>query len=130
MPTFTYTPSLGPRPHPRHASCLSVLVLMLLASWLAQPAAAADDPQLNINTATAQALADALTGVGEVTAGKIVAYREAHGPFRDVEDLMLVQGIGARLLERNRQRLTVGEAAPASSVGSADQQVADTQQRR
>ena len=50
---------------------------------------------IDINTATGAALT-ALPGIGEAFARRIVAYREAHGRFGRIEDLMRVKGIGAR----------------------------------
>jgi competence protein ComEA len=50
---------------------------------------------------------DALPGIGPVLAGRIVAHRELHGPFRRAEDLLAVRGIGPRLLERLRDRIEV-----------------------
>lgn len=48
---------------------------------------------ININMAT-QAELEALPHIGEALAGRIIAYREAHGPFQRVEDLQQVSGIG------------------------------------
>ena len=48
---------------------------------------------LDLNRATVEEL-DALPGIGEVLAGRIVAYREENGPFESVEELMEVSGIG------------------------------------
>ena len=48
---------------------------------------------LDLNTATPEQL-DALPGVGPATAQKIVDYRQAHGPFRSVDELEAVPGIG------------------------------------
>ncbi len=61
---------------------------------------------VNLNTATAEELRQ-LEGVGEVLSGRIIAYREAHGSFRSVEDLLDVQGIGETRLEKWRPYLTV-----------------------
>lgn len=55
--------------------------------------ASSDGGKVNLNRATAAEL-DALPGVGPSTAEKIVADREANGPFRTVEDLKRVSGIG------------------------------------
>lgn len=59
----------------------------------AQGAASGAATRVNINTADAAALQQ-LDGVGEATARKIVADREANGPFRTIEDLKRVSGIG------------------------------------
>lgn len=79
------------------------------------PAVAAEKPapiapmSVNINTADAQTLAVALDGVGAARAKAIVEYREAHGPFRSVDDLAQVKGIGERVVDANRSRLKVKE---------------------
>ena len=60
----------------------------------------AEDP-VDLNTATLADL-DRLPGVGPATAAAIVAYRDAHGPFRTVDDLGEVRGIGPARLEALR----------------------------
>jgi len=69
------------------------------------PGAQAAGP-LDLNTATAEQL-DTLPGVGEVTAGRIVAYRTAH-PFTSVDELLEVPGIGQRRFEQLKDLVTVG----------------------
>ncbi len=63
--------------------------------------------KVNINTADADKL-ETLSGIGPVTAGRIIEYREAHGPFREVEDLLNVDGIGEATLAKFRDHVTVG----------------------
>jgi competence protein ComEA len=62
------------------------------------------DAKVNINTATAKELTT-LSGIGQKVAERIVAYREAHGPFKKAEDLRKVEGVGPGLWERNRERI-------------------------
>ena len=62
---------------------------------------------VDINTADAKTLAAELRGVGDTTATAIVAYRTANGPFKTVEDLRKVKGIGDKILEQNRANLKV-----------------------
>ena len=67
---------------------------------------AAETQQVNINTATVQELSQ-LKGVGPAYAAKIVAYREANGPFEKSEDIMQVPGIGTKTFEVNKDRIMV-----------------------
>ncbi|MBV7562365.1 helix-hairpin-helix domain-containing protein [Pseudomonas sp. sia0905] len=64
---------------------------------------------VNLNTADAETLQRELSGVGAVKAQAIVAYRDTHGEFASVDELLEVKGIGEALLERNRAKLTVGQ---------------------
>ena len=66
-----------------------------------------DPPVLDLNRAGAAEL-DALPGIGPVLARRIVEYRRQHGPFRRVEELRAVRGVGPRLLEKLRARVGVG----------------------
>ena len=64
-----------------------------------EEALAPDLSPININTADIEEL-DQLPGIGEVLAGRIIAYREEHGPFTSMEGLLEVSGIGeAKLAE-------------------------------
>jgi competence protein ComEA len=69
------------------------------------PAAADPRARININTATAEEL-EALPGIGEVIASRIIEYREQNGPFRSVDDLIHVQGISSRAIEEFRDQVT------------------------
>ena len=62
---------------------------------------------LNINTADAQQL-QALPGIGEALAQRILDYREENGPFTDVAQLSQVSGIGTKKLEAIIDYITVG----------------------
>ena len=63
--------------------------------------------RLNLNDASAAELSARLSGVGQAKAEAIIAWRRDHGPFRQVDDLSQVKGIGPGLLKRNRDRLRV-----------------------
>lgn len=81
--------------------CLSALLLGLSVMVQAAP--------VDINSADAAVLASSIKGVGEKRAEAIIAYRKEHGPFKAIEDLAKVPGIGAKMVEDNRQNLTVGK---------------------
>ena len=72
-----------------------------LAAVVAMEQAAGDTVRIDVNTADAAAL-ETLPRIGPVLAGRIIEYRKTHGPFKAVEDLDNVKGIGAKTLERLR----------------------------
>ena len=91
----------------RRLAMPGIVLACLLASAPVEAAEVVD-----VNTATAEELAAAMTGVGPKKARAIVAYREENGPFAAIEDLMKVRGIGNATLEANRSRLSIGPPAP------------------
>ncbi len=62
---------------------------------------------LDLNRATAAEL-EKLPGIGPALAARIVAWRETHGPFKSLEDLLAIPGIGPKTLEGLRDKVTVG----------------------
>jgi len=80
--------------------------LIACAILLMAGAVYAADP-ININTADAEALAAAINGVGLKKARDIVTHREKNGPFRSVDELTEVGGIGTQTVDRSRANLTV-----------------------
>ncbi|HFZ1497086.1 TPA: helix-hairpin-helix domain-containing protein [Citrobacter freundii] len=70
---------------------------------------ASDDEgtRVSINSASAEDLARVMNGVGLKKAQAIVSYREEYGPFKTVEDLKQVPGMGSSLVERNLAVLTL-----------------------
>jgi competence protein ComEA len=60
---------------------------------------------VNINSASIEEL-EVLPGIGPALAARIVAYRQANGPFRTVDELAAVSGIGDTLVERLRPYVT------------------------
>ncbi|WP_336220977.1 helix-hairpin-helix domain-containing protein [Citrobacter amalonaticus] len=75
----------------------------------AAPAKTSDQEgtRVSINTASAEELAKAMNGVGLKKAQAIVSYREEYGPFKTVDDLKQVPGMGNSLVERNLSVLTL-----------------------
>ena len=92
--------------------------LLVVGMWLAMMGAAL--AQVNINTATKEQL-DGLKGIGPVTAQKIIDHRTKNGPFKTVDDLEKVDGIGPGKMKDLRDKVTVaGGAAPAKDAKAAD----------
>lgn len=90
----------------------ALLSLLLMGSALA-----AD--KVNINTADAATIDEALLNIGPAKAEAIVAYRKAHGSFKSAEQLALVKGVGLKTIEKNRDRIVVGGAALARKAKAA-----------
>ena len=76
----------------------------------AAPATPATVARLDINRATVEELQH-LPGIGEVLARRVVERRTVHGPFRTVEELREVKGIGARRLEQLRLLVVAGTSS-------------------
>lgn len=64
--------------------------------------------KIDINRAESWLL-DALPGIGEVLAQRIVDYRSANGPFQRIEDLLKVSGIGSATFENIKDFITVSD---------------------
>ena len=62
---------------------------------------------VDVNTASVDALVG-LPGIGRATAQRIVDYRKEHGPFKSLDDLLNVRGIGEKSLARLKDRITIG----------------------
>jgi competence protein ComEA len=84
-----------------------VPVAFSLSPQAAEIAAASQSQAVNINTADAGTLAQNLVGIGKSRAEEIVRYRDAYGPFRSVEDLLEVRGVGRSIVDKNRDRITL-----------------------
>ncbi len=90
-----------------HRSIGRVLAVVLVAVFVMTGLAfATDAANVNINTASVEELTQ-LKRVGEKYAEKIVAFREANGPFKSVDELVNVPGIGPKTLEVNRDVIVV-----------------------
>jgi competence protein ComEA len=61
---------------------------------------------LDLNATSAEDL-DALPGIGPVLAKRIIDYRAAHGPFKKIDDLLEVSGIGPKKLEKIKSYLII-----------------------
>lgn len=84
--------------------------------WFCQPALAAP---VDLNSASAEEIAEALSGVGKVKAEAIVAERTQNGPFKDLSEVAeRVKGIGPATLEQNKDNIVLG-TAPAQPDNKA-----------
>ena len=96
---------------------LGTVLILTLAALILSPATArgasheppASTEKVNINTAGVDELV-ALPGIGKAYAERIVEYRQKNGPFKRVEDILNVRGIGEKTFERIKDRLTLGKS--------------------
>ncbi len=82
------------------------LSILVLALTFVSPCFSADAEKININTAPVEELIK-LKRIGPKYAEKIVQYREEIGPFKSVEDLAQVKGIGSKTVEVNKDIIVV-----------------------
>lgn len=87
--------------------------IVLFLTLVCVPLIAAAAP-VDLNTADAKTLA-ALDGIGPQKAQAIIAYRQEHGPFKSVDDLLKVKGIGKKTLDANRGKIIVGTGTGSGS---------------
>ena len=91
-------------------TALLASVLLAVNAWAGQP--------VNINTASAEQLAEALDGVGMSKAQAIVSYRQTNGRFQHPDELVNVKGIGISTVDKNRDYIRFG--ADTKLVSSSD----------
>lgn len=107
------------RSHSRNWAMLGIALVVLLLFGSAVPGHTAiagkakthsgPDSPVDINKATVASL-KTVPGIGKVTAERIVEWRETNGPFRRIEDLMKVKGIGDKTFEKLRPYIKVSKS--------------------
>ena len=86
---------------------IAALVLAPAAARGATPPAPISGEKVNINTAGVDELVT-LPGIGKAYAERIVEYRQKNGPFKKIEDVMNVRGLGEKNFLKVKGQLTVG----------------------
>jgi competence protein ComEA len=76
-------------------------------AWAMQP--------VNVNAASAEEISEALKGVGQSKAEAIVSYRNEHGEFKHIDELVNVKGIGIRTVDINREYILLENSKLADS---------------
>ena len=81
--------------------------LFSIWAWAAQP--------VNVNSAGAEEIAESLKGVGMSKAEAIVNYRNEHGQFKHIDELVNVKGIGIRTVDINREYILLDSSELAAN---------------
>ena len=76
-----------------------VLVLFLFVSAFAA---------INLNTADKAAL-ESISGIGPAKANAIIKYREEHGSFKSVDELLNIKGVGPKILESIKDQVEISK---------------------
>ena len=79
---------------------------ILLIGLMMAPGLAVGADKVNINTADKEVLSS-LTGVGPVTAERIIEYREKIGPFKSKEEITKVKGIGEKTFQKIKDSIVI-----------------------
>lgn len=93
--------------------CFALLAALLVlspttfAADKAKSKAVIQQSVVSINKANAETIANSLKGVGMSKAQAIVAWRKQNGAFKRVEQLLEVKGIGEKILEQNRKKISL-----------------------
>jgi len=83
-----------------------LLIIVSFVMGVVSIALADEAGKVNINTATVKELVK-LKRIGQKVAERIIQYREKEGPFEKPEDIMNVKGVGMKIFEANKDRITV-----------------------
>jgi len=86
-----------------HSLFLSTILLLSTSAISAQKLA----EKVNINTANAEQISSAMSGIGDNKAKAIVEYRTSHGKFKTIDSLENVDGIGEKTIERNKDNIVL-----------------------
>ena len=90
-------------------SLITLLATCLFSiwAWAVQP--------VNVNSASAEEIAEALKGIGMSKAEAIVSYRSENGQFKHIDELVNVKGIGIRTVDINREYILLDNSELADS---------------
>ena len=86
-----------------HSLLLTTILLFSTSAMSAQETA----EKVNINTANAEQIASALSGIGDNKAKAIVEYRTSHGKFKTIDSLQNVDGIGEKTVASNKDKISL-----------------------
>lgn len=113
--SYRPTPAHRPAPGPLRTRSRLIAAGAILAAGLTVMMPALAGP-VNVNAADARTLQKELVGIGPAKAKAIVAARDKNGPFKSLDEVARVKGVGKKLVDRNRGNLRLdGKAQPAAN---------------
>lgn len=93
----------------KRLALVALFAFLVFSLSYAQNQPKAGNTKINLNTATVTEL-QTLPRIGPKVAQRIVDYRTQNGPFKKVEDIMKVRGVGEKVFNQIKDLITVGEA--------------------
>ncbi len=110
QPSNTNTPyaatTLSPTSMVTPSPLVTELIVTPTVTQTSSPLISVTSTKININTADKSSLMT-LWGIGETKAAAVILYRETTGPFKSVEDIMEVKGIGQKTFDKIRDLITI-----------------------
>jgi competence protein ComEA len=88
---------------------MKLLNSLLLTLLLSLPIIGFGADSININTADKETLMSVINGVGDKKAEAIISYRKENGPFKSIDDLTNIKGIGQAMIDKHREMLSTSE---------------------
>ena len=88
---------------------MKLITSLLLTLLLTLPVIGFGAESININTADKETLMSVIKGVGEKKADAIITYRKENGPFKSVDELANIKGIGQSMIDNHRELLVTTE---------------------
>jgi comEA protein len=108
-------PCFSPLPIRRAIALVWLFTALALAGAVSATTKKPPLKPVNLNSATSEELQE-VPGIGPATADKILQMRKSYGPFKSVDDLVAIRGIGKKRLDKMRKYLTVGKPVVAGKA--------------
>ena len=86
---------------------MKLILSILLTLLLSLPIISFSAESININTADKETLMSVINGVGEKKAEAIIQFRDENGPFKSIDDLTKIKGIGQGMIDKHEKMLRV-----------------------
>ena len=96
----------------------TLLCIVLMSLLLVMPTLVDAAEVVNVNRADAATMIANWKGIGEKKARAIISYRKKNGPFKSIDDLKKVDGIGEGLIKKNKRYMSLNSGAKTTTAGT------------